>query len=139
MSVTIHCFRPNTCVHEQDLIKKFPHADLELIEVFEELVYQAAKYKYLTNRYLPIFGESGELFAEITFGIKRHKPRTQGSDGRLGNDFIELSDCTHNLGILFDTNIFNMTIDINRSIISLDCFSCTSEICNRERISTDAY
>ena len=26
---------------------------------------------------------------KITFGIKRHKPKTRGVDGRLGNDFIE--------------------------------------------------
>jgi hypothetical protein len=68
-----------------------------LIHIFETLVDDAFNYKQITGRYLPIFGELGELgelFAEITFGIKRHKPRTQGSDGRLGNDFIEIKTIT---------------------------------------------
>jgi hypothetical protein len=32
----------------------------------------------------------GELYAEIKYGIKRHKPHTRGSDGKLGNDFVEI-------------------------------------------------
>lgn len=84
----------NGQLYEQELRERYPNANPELVEMFEELVYDAAKYKYITGRYLPIFGELGELFAEITFGIKRHKPRTQGSDGRLGNDFIEIKTIT---------------------------------------------
>lgn len=80
----------NQQLYEQELIKKYPNASLELIQIFEDLVITAINYKTITNRYLPVFGELGEIFAEITFGIKRHKPRTQGSDGRLGNDFIEI-------------------------------------------------
>jgi len=40
--------------------------------------------------YLQIWGELGELYAEIKYGIKRHKPHTRGSDGKLGNDFVEI-------------------------------------------------
>jgi len=32
----------------------------------------------------------GELYAEIKFGMKRHRPKAQGSDGKLGNDFVEV-------------------------------------------------
>jgi hypothetical protein len=81
-------------LHEQELRAMYPNADPQLVEIFEALVYDAACYKQHTGRYLPIFGELGEIFAEITFGIKRHKPRTQGSDGRLGNDFIEIKTIT---------------------------------------------
>jgi len=80
----------NGQLYQQELKEKYPNADIELVSVFEELVFNAVAYKEITGRYLPIFGELGELFAEITFGIKRHKPRTPGSDGRLGNDFIEI-------------------------------------------------
>src|SRR5512137_536633 len=66
----------------------------EMLEVFGELVEAAAKYKRLTGRHLPILGELGELFAEIMFGIKRHNPMTQGSDGLLGNDFVEVKTIT---------------------------------------------
>ena len=66
----------------------------EILEVFGELVEAAAKYKKLTGRHLPVLGELGELFAEIMFGIKRHDPMTQDSDGLLGNDFVEVKTIT---------------------------------------------
>jgi hypothetical protein len=84
----------NQQIYEQELKDKYPDVSVELIQVFEELVDTTAYYKHITGRYLPVFGELEELFAEITFGIKRHKPRTQGSDGHLGNDFIEVKTIT---------------------------------------------
>ncbi len=66
----------------------------ELLEVFEELVAIAAKYKKLTGRHLPFLGELGELFAEIMFGIKRHEPMRQGSDGKLGDEYVEVKTIT---------------------------------------------
>ena len=80
----------NRDLHEQDLRERFPKAKREMVQIFEELVDAASNYKEITGRYLPVFGELGELFAEITYGITRHKPRSQGSDGRLGNDFVEI-------------------------------------------------
>jgi hypothetical protein len=62
----------------------------ELEMVFENIVDNAKLYYEQTGRYLQIWGELGELFAEVKYGIKRHKPHTQGSDGRLGNDFVEI-------------------------------------------------
>lgn len=67
-----------------------PVVSPELKEIFEVLVHTAANYKNHTGRYLDIFGELGELFAEIKLGISRHKPNAPGSDGRIGNDFIEV-------------------------------------------------
>jgi hypothetical protein len=64
--------------------------DPELVMIFESVVDSAMSYHELTGRYLQIWGELGELYAEIEYGIKRHKPHTSGSDGRLGNDFIEI-------------------------------------------------
>lgn len=40
--------------------------------------------------YLQIWGELGELYAEVKWGIKRHVSHAQGSDGRLGNDLVEV-------------------------------------------------
>ncbi len=77
-------------VHLQDLRERFPHADPEVVEVFHDLLDDAARYRVLTGRHLDIFGELGELYAEIRFGIKRHRIRAAGSDGRLGNDFVEI-------------------------------------------------
>jgi hypothetical protein len=71
---------PALCVQE----------DTELVEIFESLVNSARSYHTLTGRYLQIWGELGELYAEIKYNIKRHKPHTKGSDGKLGNDYVEI-------------------------------------------------
>lgn len=67
-----------------------PPVDGALQEIFEVLVHTASNYRKHTGRYLDIFGELGELYAEIQLGISRHKPNTPGSDGRIGNDFVEV-------------------------------------------------
>ena len=75
---------------DQELQAEYPHASLEVIQCFESLVEAALQYKQATGRYLQIWGELGELYAEIKLGITRHRPGTPGSDGRLGNDWIEV-------------------------------------------------
>ncbi len=65
-------------------------ATLELWELLYELVETARNYVEVTGRHLPIYGELGELYGEAKYGIKRHKPFSQGSDGKLGNDFVEI-------------------------------------------------
>lgn len=80
----------NQHIYESELREAYPSANPELVMVFEDLVKAALEYKSITGRYLQIWGELGELFAEIKYGIKRHKPMTQGSDGKIGNDFVEV-------------------------------------------------
>ncbi len=80
----------NGQLHEQDLAKEYPHASIEVVQIFEELVNLAMEYRELTGRYLQIWGELGELYAEIKFGVERHRPGTRGSDGRMGNDWVEV-------------------------------------------------
>ncbi len=75
---------------EKELSTGLSQPDPELVFIFESLVESAISYHALTDRYLQIWGELGELYAEIKYGIKRHKPHTRGSDGRLGNDFVEV-------------------------------------------------
>jgi len=75
---------------DQELQAEYPQASLAVVRVFEDLVAAAQEYKEATGRYLQIWGELGELYAEIKFGIVRHAPGTQGSDGRLGNDWVEV-------------------------------------------------
>ena len=77
-------------VDEKELSALHPQVDPELVMIFESLVENARSYYKRTRRYLQIWGELGELYAEIEYGIKRHKPYTRGSDGKLGNDFIEI-------------------------------------------------
>jgi hypothetical protein len=68
----------------------FPQSTVPLVRAFGSLVDAASEYHSLTGRYLQIWGELGEFYAEIKYGIKRHRPHAPGSDGRLGNDFVEV-------------------------------------------------
>ena len=77
-------------LHENELPAVCPQENPELVEIFESLVKSAKSYHALTGRYLQIWGELGELYAEIKYDVKRHKPHTRGSDGKLGNDYIEI-------------------------------------------------
>lgn len=40
------------------------------------------------------FGEIGELYAEIRYGLKRHRKYAEGSDGKIGKDFVEVKTIT---------------------------------------------
>lgn len=78
------------CLYLRKKCRRYPQDDPELVKVFESLVENAMIYHELTGRYLQIWGELGELYAEIKYGIKRHKSHARGSDGKLGNDFVEI-------------------------------------------------
>lgn len=80
----------NGHIADQDLQREYPKANLEVVKIFHELVALAAAYKQETGRHLQLWGELGELYAEIKYGVVRHRPGTQGSDGRIGNDWIEV-------------------------------------------------
>lgn len=56
----------------------------------DSLVAIARKYLSETGRYLSIWGELGELYAEAKYGLKRHRAYAEGSDGRIGDDFVEV-------------------------------------------------
>lgn len=77
-------------IQDGELFDEESRYDPAVVAIFEDLVNNAAEYHAITGRYLQIWGELGELFAEVTYGIQRHKPGTQGSDGKLGNDFVEI-------------------------------------------------
>jgi hypothetical protein len=79
--------------HEMDRSEtrqEYPGVEPEVSFLFRDLVDLAREYRDQTGRYLQIWGELGELYAEVKFGVRRHKAHAQGSDGRLGNDFIEV-------------------------------------------------
>lgn len=80
----------NGQLENQELRHQFPSADVEVIRIFQDLVALAENYFHHTGRYLQIWGELGELYAEIQYGVKRHRVGTPGSDGRIGNDWIEV-------------------------------------------------
>lgn len=89
----------NGQIHTQELREKFPNSSPEVAEVLEELIYTCRDYFELTGRYLQIWGELGELYSEVLYGIKRHRPHTQGSDGKIGNNFVEVKTISPEKGI----------------------------------------
>ncbi|MCZ4352242.1 hypothetical protein O4H61_06900 [Roseovarius aestuarii] len=75
---------------ESHLRQEYPNADITLIPYFRDLLLLAESYFHETGQHLNVYGDIGELFGAIMYGIKLHKNYAQGSDGRLGNDFIEI-------------------------------------------------
>ena len=80
----------NEQIEDQERRELFPKGDLQPVRIFEDLVTAAAAYHEMTGRYLQIWGELGEFYAEIKYGIQRHRPHAPGSDGRMGDDFVEV-------------------------------------------------
>ena len=84
----------NSELAKAELREQYPNADLKLIPVFQELLSSAQEYFWATGSHLSVYGDIGELFGAITYGIKLHRNYAQGSDGRLGNDFVEVKTIT---------------------------------------------
>ncbi|MCB1701732.1 MAG: hypothetical protein KDI14_12950 [Halioglobus sp.] len=68
----------------------FPFSVLEQIEIFEDLVDCAARHFDNTGRYLQVWGELGETYAEIKFGLRRHETHRAGSDGTIAGKLVEV-------------------------------------------------
>jgi len=73
---------------------RYPLADLSVVSIFESLLSTAEEYHNLTGRHLQVYGDIGELYGMITHGLKLHRNYAQGSDGRLGNDLVEVKTIT---------------------------------------------
>lgn len=68
----------------------FPHSMLEQAEILEDLVDCAARHLRNTGRYLQVWGELGEIYAEIKFGLRRHGTHQAGSDGTIAGKLVEV-------------------------------------------------
>lgn len=68
----------------------YPHSVLEQIEIFEDLVDCAVRHFRNTGRYLQVWGELGEIYAEIRFGLRRHGSHQAGSDGTIAGKLVEV-------------------------------------------------
>jgi hypothetical protein len=68
----------------------FPFSVLDQIQIFEDLVACAERHFENTGRYLQVWGELGEIFAEIKFGLRRHGTHTAGSDGTIAGKLVEV-------------------------------------------------
>lgn len=68
----------------------FPYSIVAHTELFGELVALAERYHENTGRYLQIWGELGEMYAEIRFGLRRHASLHPGSDGTIDGVLVEV-------------------------------------------------
>ena len=60
-------------------------------QIFNSLIENSKEYYSLTGRYLQIWGELGELYAELEYGLKRHKDvNHEGSDGFINGKLVEV-------------------------------------------------
>lgn len=84
----------NSHLERLEFEARFPDVDAELVPIFQRLLSTAAEYHDLTGRHLQVYGDLGELYGAITHGIKLHRNYAQGSDGKLGNHFVEVKTIT---------------------------------------------
>ncbi len=68
----------------------FPYSVMEQAEIFEDLVDCAKRHFSNTGRYLQVWGELGEIYAEIKFGLRRHGTHEAGSDGTINGKLVEV-------------------------------------------------
>jgi hypothetical protein len=78
---------PNTPFQSRD---GFPFSALEQTHIFYDLVDCATRHYENTGRYLQVWGELGEIYAEIKFGLRRHSTHTAGSDGTVAGKLVEV-------------------------------------------------
>lgn len=84
----------NSHLERLEFEARFPHLDVDLVPIFQNLLAVAEDYHDLTGSHLQLYGDLGELYGAITHGIKLHRNYAQGSDGKLGNDFVEIKTIT---------------------------------------------
>lgn len=84
----------NSHLERLEFEARFPHLDVDLVPIFQDLLAVAENYHNLTGSHLQLYGDLGELYGAITHGIKLHRNYAQGSDGKLGNDFVEIKTIT---------------------------------------------
>lgn len=84
----------NSHLEQLEFQADHPDLDVELVLIFQKLLATAERYNSVTGNHLQVYGDLGELYGAITYGMKLHKNYAQGSDGRLGNDFVEVKTIT---------------------------------------------
>lgn len=68
----------------------FPFSVLEQAEILKNLVGCAERHFRNTGRYLQVWGELGEIYAEVRFGLCRHGTHQAGSDGIIDGRLVEV-------------------------------------------------
>ena len=68
----------------------FPYSVLEQTAILQDLIDCAERHFSNTGRYLQLWGELGEIYAEVKFGLRRHATHQEGSDGTIEGRLVEV-------------------------------------------------
>ena len=110
----------NSHLERLEFQARYPTIEVELVPIFQDLLSAAERYHDLTGSHLQVYGDLGELYGAITHGIKLHRNYAQGSDGKIGNDFVEVKTITP----FKSTNSITLNLRRNFSkvlIVKIDC------------------
>lgn len=84
----------NSHLERLEFEARFPDRETDLVPIFQSLLSTAQHYYELTGQHLQVYGDLGELYGVITHGLKLHRNYAQGSDGKIGNHFVEVKTIT---------------------------------------------
>ena len=84
----------NTHLARLEFEARSPNLDVDLVPIFQDLLAVAQNYYELTGSHLQVYGDLGGLYGAITHGLKLHRNYAQGSDGKIGNHFVEVKTIT---------------------------------------------
>ena len=82
-----HSLKPSEPFQSRD---GFPLSVVEQTKIFQDLIDCAARHFRNTGRYLQVWGELGEIYAELKFGLRRHETHKAGSDGTIAQKLVEV-------------------------------------------------
>jgi len=82
-----HSVKPGEPFQSRD---GFPFSVLEQTQIFQDLIDCASRHLKNTGRYLQVWGELGEIYAELKFGLRRHGTHRAGSDGTIAGKLVEV-------------------------------------------------
>jgi hypothetical protein len=112
----------------------FPYSVLEQIAIFEDLLDCADRHFKNTGRYLQVWGELGEIYAEIEFGLRRHGTHQEGSDGTIAGKRVEVKTISPEKGS--DHVLVKRQGDFEQLLIVRidEDFQFTGKLIDRERL-----
>lgn len=84
----------NSHLERLEFEARFPDLKVDLVPIFQRLLNLSIEYHELTGRHLQVYGDLGELYGAIRYDLKLHRNYAQGSDGKIGNDFVEVKTIT---------------------------------------------
>lgn len=84
----------NSHLERLEFEARFPDLEADLVPIFQSLLSTAERYHALTGRHLQVYGDIGELYGVIAHGLRLHRNYAQGSDGKIGNHFVEVKTIT---------------------------------------------